>query len=160
MGKVLTNFMKFFPGAISRSVDDIVISMKNATSSPIAAGAAVFVSSDGSGVTTVRPGSTPDEFVGIAVRSPSATPETYGADVRPYAANDPVDILVRGCITVALENAATTAGGEVHLNLSDGTYATEEEEDVTIQLPNCSWRRSATAADNCAEIVIRERNLI
>jgi hypothetical protein len=94
------------------------------------------------------------------VRIPSHTPETYGANIAPYGVNDPVDILVRGCVAVAIENANTAVGGEVHLNLSDGTYAVEEEEDVTIQLENCSWRRSGSSADHCAEIVIRERNLV
>ena len=159
MGKVLDSFLHLFPGAVSRTADEIVISLKNAGNGAIYPGTAVFLAADG-GVTAVRPGSTFDEFVGIAVRIPSHTPETYGANVAPYGVNDPVDILVRGCVAVAIENANTVVGGEVHLNLSDGTYAVEEEEDVTIQLENCSWRRSGSSADHCAEIVIRERNLV
>ena len=50
MGKVITEFDLGWPGAISRSVDDIVISMKNNSTEPIPFGVPVFLSSDGSGV--------------------------------------------------------------------------------------------------------------
>ena len=51
MGKVLSIFDIGKPGAISRSVDDIVVALKNAGNDPIAFGAPVFLANDGSGVT-------------------------------------------------------------------------------------------------------------
>jgi len=160
MGKVQSTFMNCYPGAISRAVDDIVISLKNQGTAPIPAGAPVFLSADGKGVTLTQTDSAFSRFVGIAVRSPSAAPETYGENTRPYAANDPVDIIVRGCVVVTLENEMADPGGAVHLTLADGTFTTEAVTDETIQLTNCSWRRSADLGDGCAEIVIRERNII
>ena len=168
MGKVLNTFGKMFPGTVSHSADDIIISVKNATSSAIKPGDAVFLASGG-GCTPIRPGSVFEEFIGIAVRPATKAPSNYVtsgyADSAVQAGNkyegdDMVDVLVRGCVAVALETDATVAGGEVHINLSDGTYATEEEEDVTIQLENCSWRISTPASNGYAEIVIRERNLL
>ena len=47
MGKVQAVFGNGSPGAITRSVDDIVISVKNAYSGEIAFGTPVFLDSDG-----------------------------------------------------------------------------------------------------------------
>ena len=51
-------------------------------------------------------------------------------------------------------------GGAVWLTLADGSFTTEETENETIRLANCSWRRSADIGDGCAELVILSRNLI
>ena len=59
MGKVLDSFLHLFPGAVSRTADEIVISLKNAGNGAIYPGTAVFLAADG-GVTAVRPGSTFD----------------------------------------------------------------------------------------------------
>ena len=91
------------------------------------------------------------------VRSSSAS---CPLSVREYAADDPVDVIVRGCVVVKLENEMADPGGAVHLKLEDGTFTTEAVTNETIQLTNCSWRRSADLSDGCAEIVIRERNVI
>ena len=70
-------------GAISRSVDDIVISMKNNSTEPIPFGVPVFLSSGGDGVepfANTESGGTPqtfDTFVGFSVRSAAKTPDTY-----------------------------------------------------------------------------------
>ena len=160
MGKVLSTFMNGFPGSVSRSADELVISMKNADTAPIPPGAPVFLSSDGKGVTLTRTNSVFAGFVGVAVRIPSRTPDTYGADTAPYAPGDPVDILVRGCVVVTLQYESCRAGGAVHLTLATGAFTTEAEQNATIQLTNCSWRRAADLSDNHAELVIRERNLV
>ena len=79
MGKILPTFDLGWPGAISRSVDDIVVSLKNAGSDPIPFGKPVFLTDDGSGVVAfINNGSqTFERFVGFAVRSASKTPDTY-----------------------------------------------------------------------------------
>ena len=160
MPQVLSDFLHTFPGTVSRSIDSVIISLRNADSLPIPPGAPVFLKADGAGVVLTQVNSVFARFVGIAVRVPSATPETYGSSSREYAAGDPVDVLVRGCAVVALTNEMPEAGGAVHLKLADGTFTTEAETNATIQLENCSWRRSADLGDGCAEIVIRERNLV
>ena len=83
MGKVITEFDLGWPGAISRSVDDIVICMKNTSTEPIPFGVPVFLSSGGDGVepfANTESGGTPqtfDTFVGFSVRSAAKTPDTY-----------------------------------------------------------------------------------
>ena len=43
MGKVLTTFANVFPGAISRNVDDVVISLPNTSTAAIKFGDLVFL---------------------------------------------------------------------------------------------------------------------
>ena len=160
MGKVLTSFTQCFPGAVSRSMDEIVVSERNAETGTIAPGSAIFMTSDGKGVTKVKAGSTFERFVGIAVRVPSATPDVYGENVKEYQPGEPVDVLVRGCIVVKLDGEMCENGGAVYVKKSDGMFTTEEDAGDTIRLTNCSWRRESNLADNCAEVVVRERNLV
>ncbi len=83
MGKVLSTFDIGWPGAISRSVDDIVVSMKNGGAEAIPFGAPVFLTADGEGVAAYDPDASPAQtfasFVGFAVRSAGKTPDTYPA---------------------------------------------------------------------------------
>ena len=70
MGKVLSNFDLGWSGAISRSVDDIVVSMKNAGEAASPFGAPVFLTAEGDGVTafnTANPQAFA-KFVGFAIR--------------------------------------------------------------------------------------------
>ena len=160
MSQVLSSFLRGVPGAVSRSADAVIVSLPNAGDAPIPPGAPVFLSADGSGVTLAQADSAFGRFAGIAVRIPSRAPEVYGANTAPYAGNDPVDILVRGAVVVSLKNEACEPGGAVWLTLADGSFTTEETENETIRLANCSWRRSADIGDGCAELVILSRNLI
>ena len=72
MGKVLSNFDIGWPGAISRSVDDIVVSLKNGGTAAIPFGAPVFLTADGEGVvaysSSASPAQTFASFVGFASR--------------------------------------------------------------------------------------------
>lgn len=167
MGKVQSTFMNMFPGQLSRESTGVIISLKNQGSYPIKPGQAVFLSADGKGVTLTQQDSVFARFVGIAARSASATPDTYRVGnmysdpyVHEYAVDDPVDIVVEGCVVVELENEMADPGGAVHLKLEDGTFTTEAVANETIQLTNCSWRRSADLSDGCAEIVIKSRNIL
>ena len=78
MGKVLSTFDIGWPGAISRSVDDIVVSLKNAGTDPIPFGAPVFLTSDGEGGITYADGAS-DRYV-------------YAFRIQEIAANDDVYI--------------------------------------------------------------------
>ena len=79
MGKVLSTFDKGWPGAISRSIDDVVVSLKNVDETPIPFGAPVFLTDNGDGVVNFIPNGsqTFERFVGFAVRAASKTPDTY-----------------------------------------------------------------------------------
>ena len=101
MGKVLSTFDIGWPGAISRSVDDIVVSMKNGGTAAIPFGAPVFqASGENACVPFNSSTSTGTNFVGFAVRVPDKTPDTYGSNEGKFNANDPVDVLVRGSIVL------------------------------------------------------------
>ncbi len=47
MGKILSKFDHGWPGTISRAVDDVVVSLKNAGNADIPFGAPVFLTDDG-----------------------------------------------------------------------------------------------------------------
>ena len=77
MGKVLNVFGYGSPGAITRSVDDIVISVRNASGSDIAFGDPVFMTENGAvPFSTDNPQEFAD-FLGFAVRVADKTPDTY-----------------------------------------------------------------------------------
>ena len=95
MGKVLSRFTNGFTGAVSRSVDNIVISMGNASGGDIPFGAPVFLQpgENACGVFSAETSSAAD-FVGFAARAAVKAPDTYGSDEAAYAPGDPVDVLV------------------------------------------------------------------
>ena len=79
MGKVQNLFSNGSAGAVSRSVDDIVIAVRNASETDIPFGAPVFMAADGAVPFDL---STPQDFaafLGFAVRVADKTPDTYPA---------------------------------------------------------------------------------
>ena len=163
MAGILRGFAAMIPGTISRGVDDIVISLRNADTNNIVPGDAVFIKNDsnGMGCTRVQSNSTAAQFIGIAVRVPDKTNETYGSnDPAPWKPGEPVDILVRGSVVVPTDYIACTAGNTVHLNLADGKYKAAAVSGETIELTNCHWRLPAASSNNRAEVVINTRNLV
>ena len=178
MGKVLSDFSIIgWPGAISRSVDDIVISMKNAGSTPIPFGAPVFLSSDGEGVlafdNSASPAQTFATFVGFAVRDASKTPDAYpsGQDmssvlnqndnnVGQYGANDVVDIIVRGSVTLKT-TVGFLPGGNVYIRKSDGKLVPDAgAEGTTILLENVRMKTPQENYMPCSEVVLINRNTL
>ena len=120
MGKVLSRFTNGVPGAISRAVDDIVISMRNRSDAAIPFGAAVFQrSNENSCLPFDSASSTADAFVGFTVRLGDKTPDVYGSDAGQYNAGDPVDVLVRGSIVLQFAYDVTP-GSKVYIRKSDG----------------------------------------
>ena len=173
MGKVLSTFDIGWPGAISRSVDDIVVSLKNAGTDPIPFGAPVFLTSDGEGVVafsnTASPAQTFASFVGFAIRAASKTPDTYPIqqDMSSIRSNqsgvwnpkEPVEVLVRG--TIAVETAVGfLPGGDVYLRVSDGALVPEAgEEGETFLLENVKMRTPQGNNRPCSELLITTRNI-
>ena len=175
MGKVISSFDLGWPGAISRSVDDIVVSLKNKGTAPIPFGVPVFLSDDGSGVvafSSTSSGGTPqafEKFVGFTVRSASKTPDTYPQqqDMNPFSGEqkgawnpgEVVEVLVRGCIA-ALSVAGFTPGGKVYIRKSDGAIVPNAgSEGTTVLLENVRCRVAQTGNGACNEFVITKRNI-
>ena len=103
MGKVLRKFINGYPGAVSRSNDNIIISMKNGTEGEIPFGAPVFLVAGQNACRLFEADVTgPETFVGIAVRDADKTPDVYGSNVGSYAVGDPVDVLVRGTVIMTM----------------------------------------------------------
>ena len=167
MGKVLSGFNRGWGGAVSRSADDVIVSLKNAGTDPIAFGAPVFLRAAGNGVINFASGTTTaDQFVGFAVRVPDKTPDAYpggqnGAGLTgAYASGDPVDILVRGSVTVPVNTSAAKIGDKVYIRVSDGKLVTVAgESGSTLELPNVHIR-GARDAGGCCEVTVTKRNLV
>ena len=172
MGKILSHFDIGWPGAISRSVDDIVVSLKNAGSDPIPFGKPVFLTDDGSGVVAfINNGSqTFERFVGFAVRSASKTPDTYpssqdmsvitGDQAGQWKPGEPVEVLVRGCIAVKT-SAGFGAGDKVYIRKSDGKLTPNAgAANSTVELENVRVRGPRDSTSGAVEVIVSRRNLI
>ena len=173
MGKVLSTFDIGWPGAISRSVDDIVVSLKNGGSAAIPFGAPVFLTADGEGVVAYDPNASPAQtfapFVGFAIRAASKTPDTYPvqqdmSSIRSdqsgvWNPKEPVEVLVRGCIA-AETSVGFLPGGDVYLRVSDGALVPEAgEEGETFLLENVKMRTPQGNNRPCSEVLITTRNI-
>ena len=171
MGKTLSAFDIGWPGAISRSVDDIVVSLKNAGTDPIPFGAPVFLTDDGEGVTAFVPNGsqTFSRFAGFAVRSADKTPDTYpagqdmsttaGSQAASWNPGEVVEVLVRGCIAVRTA-PGFQPGGSVYLRKADGVLvAAAGTEGTTLLLENVRIRRPQTGSGPCSEALVTSRNI-
>ena len=159
MGKVLSSFNNGYPGAIARALDDVVITQANKSGAAIPFGTAVVLNGAKNGVIPFNPAShTGDQLIGVTVRNPAKTPDTYGSSTGSYAANDPVDVLVRGHIVVILDSDAAGPGDPVSIRKSDGAFTVGTGENY-VALSNV---RVSGAPDGSgrAEILLTERNVL
>ncbi len=159
MGKVLSAFNHGFAGAIARSIDDVVIAQANRSASPIAFGMPVALSADGAGVVPFDGAShTADDFVGVSVRAPAKTPDTYGSSTGNYAPGDVVDVLVRGHIVVECTAGTPAPGEAAAIVKATGAFAAGTGETV-ISLSNAHFSNTKDTP-GMAEIVLTSRNVI
>ena len=107
MGKVQSTFINTYPGAISRSVDDIVISLTNGGAAAIKFGAPVFPDTSTKVARNWASGDAVTGFIGIATRIGIKTPDTYASSEAEYAVNDIMSVIVRGSVCVKLKTGAT-----------------------------------------------------
>ena len=161
MGKVQSVFTNGWAGTPSRSVDNIIISRKNAGSAPISFGAPVFLKSDGTGVIPFTSGTTTaEQFVGFAARIPDKTPETYGSDLAAFDTKDPVDILARGAVILEIATTTAKAGDSVYIRIADSKLVTVAgAEGTTVRIPGAAVSTPRDANGTC-EVILRERNLL
>ena len=166
MGKVQSTFLNGSPGAISRSVDDIVISLKNVGEVDIPFGAPVFLTTGGAiGFSTSSPQDF-TTFLGFAVRVADKTPDTYPVgqfndnQAGAWKPGDVMEILVRGGIVITLA-ANGNLGGNVYIRKSDGKLTPEAgSSGTTVQLQNVRIRNPRRTGDTCCEVIVNERNII
>ena len=159
MGKVLSTFPNGFPGAISRSVDNIVISMANGADADILFGAPLFFVPGQNACEPFSESSEAENFLGFSARAAVKTPETYGESEAVFTSGDPVDVLVRGSVVVSFAHGVDP-GAAVYIRKADGALVTNPgAAGTTLLLPNVTVR-TASDADNRAEVVITKRNLI
>ena len=161
MGKVQSVFTNGWAGTPSRSVDNVIISRRNAASAAIPFGAPVFLKSDGTGVLPFTSGTTAaEQFVGFTARVPDKTPETYGSDLAAFDAKDPVDILARGSVILEIATTTAKAGDSVYIRIADSKLVTVAgAEGTTIRIPGAVISTPRDANGTC-EVVLRERNLL
>ena len=76
MGKVQEHFSNGWPGAISRSLDDVVISVRNVSDGDIPFGAPVFLVNQGAVPFDITDPQEFETFLGFAVRVADKTPDT------------------------------------------------------------------------------------
>ena len=167
MGKVQANFGNGYSGAVSRSIDDIIISIRNDSSADIPFGAPVFLVSGGYGAVPFDL-STPQDFttfLGFAVRVADKTPDEYpsGQFGTPpqgvWHPGDVMEVLVRGSIAVA---GVTTGvrGGNVYIRKSDGKITTSAgASGTTVLLENVRVKHPRDYSSGSLEVVVLNRNI-
>ncbi len=166
MGKVQNNFRNGSPGAVSRSLDDIVISVKNAGNTDIPFGAPVFMGSGGAvPFNTANPQEFRD-FLGFTIRVADKTPETYPRDqsgavqAGVWKAGDVMEVLVRGGIAVAL-SASGNNGGAVYIRKNDGALTGDAgASGATVLLENVRIRKKQGFGETVSEVTVNARNNI
>ncbi len=166
MGKVLKSFSNGVAGAISRSVDDIVISVKNAGETDIPFGVPVFLTSGGAVAFNPANPQDFDTFLGFTVRIADKTPDSYPQDqagmpqTGAWKPNDVMEVLVRGGIAVPM-GASGEQGGKVYIRKSDGALiAAAGQSGTTVLLENVRIRNPQGVGGNIAEVIVNSRNLI
>ena len=166
MGKVQEVFGIGCPGAVSRSVDEIVISLRNASETEIPFGAPVFLAEGGAVPFSVEAPQDFASFLGFAVRVADKTPDTYpsGQSGDPqegtWKPGDVMEILVRG--GVAVPTAANgSRGGALYIRKSDGKLTPEAgSSGTTVLLENVRIRNPRNASGPCCEAVVNKRNIL
>ena len=167
MGKVQEAFGIGSPGAVSRSVDEVVISVKNASEAEIPFGAPVFLKTDGSaeGFDLEYPQEF-DLFLGFACRVPDKTPDTVVTQqnqdnpLAVWRPNETMEVLVRGAVTVPMAVSANR-GSEIYLRKADGKLvASPGATGSTIELTNVKLRNARDTVSGCAEVIVNKRNII
>ncbi len=160
MGKVLKKFTNGFVGAASRSLDNVIISVKNASGVVIPFGSPVFLKPGEVACRAFETNtSTEANFLGFAVRVPDKTPDTYGSDTAAYATNDPVDVLVRGSVVLQF-GGSVNPGSSVYIRKADGVLVTDAgAEGTTLRLPNVTVRTVSDGGSR-AEVVLTKRNIM
>lgn len=169
MGKVLEQFSSGSPGAVTRSADEIIISVKNAGGADIPFGAPVFMTNNGAVPFSTASPQDFSTFLGFAVRVADKTPDAYPnaqfnlpEDTRQgsWKADDLMEVLVRGSVAVPVAIAGQP-GQPLYVKKSDGSLTPlAGTEGSTVLLENVRIRKARSAAGTCSEVVVNKRNIL
>lgn len=168
MGKVQDQFYNGSPGAVSRSLDDVIISIRNAGGTDIPFGAPVFMTNSGAVPFNTSSPQDFSTFLGFAVRVADKTPDAYpnaqfgndsAAQNGVWKAGDVMEVLVRGCIAVPVAMSGQQ-GLPLYLRKADGELTPlAGQEGTTILLENVRIRKPRSAQCTCCEAVVNKRNI-
>ena len=159
MGKVLSSFTNGWAGSIARNRDDVVVALANKSGNDIAFGVPVALDETKTGVVPFDGNThTGADVIGVTVRLHSKTPDTYGSNEGKYAANEMVDVLVRGHIVAKVITGTTALGAAVSVRKSDNAFAIGTG-DTFVALPNVRVSNVADGLKN-TELVLTERNVL
>ena len=170
MGKVLSAFGYGAPGTPSRSIDEIIISVRNASGGDIPFGAPVFMTDNGAVPFSTDSPQDFTTFLGFAVCVPDKTPKEYPTgqfndavsdwETGAWHANDVMEVLVRGSIALST-TVSGSKGSNLYIRKSDGRLtATAGASGTTLLLENCHVRNPRTGYSGTAEVVVNERNIL
>ena len=170
MGKVLDAFGYGYPGTVTRSVDDIVISVRNASGVDIPFGAPVFMTENGAVPFDLESPQEFASFLGFAVRVADKTPDAYprgqfndpdsAGETGAWHANDLMEVLVRGSVALAT-TVSGGRGGKLYIRKSDGKLtATAGSSGSTVLLENVRIRNPRAGWSGCCEAVVNRRNIL
>ncbi len=157
MANALASFNLGFPGAVTRSVDDIVIALPNRDLSALDFGVPVVLNDEGTGAKKFTSSSTAADFVGFTLRSASKTPETYGSSTGSYATEEMMDVLTRGTTVVTVSTGTPVPGGPVYVVKATGQISAMENAENNVELTNVKFRSQKDGRSR-AEVVILSRN--
>ena len=166
MGKVQNVFGYGSPGTVTRSADNIIISVRNASDGDIPFGAPVFMNDNGAEPYSTVTQQDFSTFLGFAVNVRDKTPETFpqGQFNDPprsaWHAGDVMEVLVRG--SIALETTISGApGSKLYIRKTDGKLVTSVgASGTTLLLENVRIRNPRTSTISCCEAVVNKRNIL
>lgn len=166
MGKVQNAFGYGSPGTVTRSADNIIISVRNASDGDIPFGAPVFINDDGAEPFSIVTPQDFSAFLGFAVNVKDKTPDAFprGQFNDPprsaWHAGDVMEVLVRG--SIALETTISGApGSKLYIRKTDGKLVTSVgASGTTLLLENVRVRNPRTGTVSCCEAVVNKRNVI
>ena len=170
MGKVQNHFTPGAPGTVTRSVDDIIISIRNASDGDIPFGAPVFLDTDGAVPFDLGDPQSFTTFLGFAVRVADKTPAEYAQSQFPEAAEagqagawhagDVMEVMVRGSISLKVADSGAR-GGKLYIRKSSGNITSMAgASGDTVALDNVRIKNPRTSYTNCCEAVVLSRNIL
>ncbi len=170
MGKVLSTFGYGTPGTPSRSIDNIIIAVRNASDRDIEFGEPVIMTENGAVPFNTDSPQEFADFLGFAVRVDDKTPDAYpqgqfntaasAGETGAWHAGDVMEVLVRGSIALA-STVSGSKGGKLYIRKSDGRLtASAGSAGSTILLENVRVRNPRNGYSTCCEAIVNKRNIL
>lgn len=144
-----------YRGNVSRTPDIIIESFRNVGTGAIDFGGAVYFSTNG--VKAADASASNSNLVGFAVRKMGQPGDN---NAWSYAANESVDVLVRGSIVVEMDNSTPTAHAQVYVTSAGVITATSSNNTA---IPNTVFSTGKTetvdTTHQLVEVTVLERSI-